>query len=40
MEKVKKDNYKQKRKDLLPGASIQGQVLGKCGPFSDSLQFY
>lgn len=39
MEKLKKDNDKQIRKALLPGASIWGQVLGKCMPSSDSLQF-
>lgn len=43
MEKVKrkkKDNDKQIRKALLPGASIQGQVLGKYVPSNDSPQFY
>ena len=32
-------NDKQTRKVLLPDISTQGQVLGKCMPSSDSLQF-
>lgn len=36
----KKENDKQTRKVLLPDASIEGQVLGKCMPSSDSLWFY
>lgn len=31
----KKENDKQTRKVLLPDASIQGQVLGKCMPSSE-----